>query len=94
MADNNKDIKFQNLVDRIDELEQRVDTLERDIETMSRAESDDDYYEVTCQNCDHTFIAGFQDFASDQVICPECGEKFHLDKATLNKLQDHDGHNH
>lgn len=88
---NNRDIELQNLIDRVGALEQRIETLEN---AMYHAESDDDYYEVTCQNCNHTFIAGFQDFASDQVICPQCSEKFHLDEATLTKLQDHDEHHH
>ena len=84
---------IEELAKRIDDLERRVAESENTVEACHHDE-EDDYYEVTCANCGHTFIANFEDFAEDRVICPQCESQFHLDDATLEKLQDHDEHHH
>lgn len=49
-------------------------------------EDAEDLYEVECSNCGETYFADFEDFMTDDVVCPNCQTPYKLSDATLNKL--------
>ena len=82
------------LLDGMDELDDLMQTYFGEVPELDDEDQDeDDFYEVTCQKCGHTYLADFEDFVDDEVVCPVCGEHYSLSDDVLKKLMESE-HDH
>lgn len=79
-----EDIAFEDEDEEIDDPE----------DLMDMADEDDDIYEVECPHCGHVYLADFESFEADDVICPECDTKFSLNEETIEKLKQAENGSH
>lgn len=77
----------------LDELENVVIDMElnSDDDNGDYLKDDNDFYEVICPKCKKVYLTDFESFESDSVICPECGEPFHLDERVVDELTPDEG---
>ena len=85
IADEN--IAFENEDDETDDSLDMIDTEDEDDEN-------DDIYEVECPHCGHVYLADFESFEADDVICPECDTKFSLNEETIERLKQAEDDSH
>lgn len=87
------------LIDIADEditFEDEDDETDDSLDIIGTEDENDDIYEVECPNCGHVYLADFESFEADDVICPECDTKFSLNEETIERLKqaEDDLHHH
>jgi hypothetical protein len=71
-----------------------IDIADENIAFEDEDDENDDIYEVECPHCGHVYLADFESFEADDVICPECDTKFSLNEETIERLKQAEDDSH
>ena len=71
------------IADQVDELEEEVemigDEVFGDCDCCDCCCSEDDEFEVTCDECGQDIVVNLDDLEEGEILCPSCGEKIEFD---------------
>lgn len=82
-------ISIEDLEATVEEMGEQVDTIDEDLDALETDYYDDDdcdcdccddeFYEITCPNCDEEFGVDEETLLDGGVECPNCGEHLEFD---------------
>ena len=82
-------ISVEDLEATVEEMGEQVDTIDEDLDALETDYYDDDdcdcdccddeFYEITCPNCDEEFGVDEETLLDGGVECPNCGEHLEFD---------------
>ncbi len=81
-------LSVEDLEATVQEMGEQVDTIDEDLDALETdyyddcdcdCDCDDDFYEITCPNCDEEFSVDEETLLDGGIECPACGEHLEFD---------------